>query len=235
VVGTATYLSPEQVNGTAITGASDVYSLGLMLIETLSGVASYEGSGVECALARLHRPPAIPVGTPQWLATLLAAMTVMSPGERPSAAAVELALRDRDAGAATAIAAANTSILDLGAEEIPVAGFASTEAATGILPVSRPVRSLGKGAVIGLLGAAAMIVLFVIAVSGANGSGRWPPTSPTSSTSVIPAAPAPVTLTHSPSPSAVAVLKHPTSTAPKPVQPAPPKKHHGGHGHGGDG
>jgi len=231
VVGTATYLSPEQVSGTPITGASDIYSLGLMLIEALSGVASYEGSGVECALARLHRPPAIPADTPQWLATLLAAMTVMAPSERPTAAAVELALRDKDAGAAAVIAADNTSILDLGAEPTPAVAFASADSATGVLVTPRPTRRLGKGAMVGLGGAAAMLALFAIALSGQNGSGHWPPGSSPTPSSIVPAAPAPVTLSHSSSPSAVAVVKH---TSAPPAKPAPPPKKHGRHGHGHD-
>ncbi len=59
-LGTANYLSPEQASGGTLTGASDVYSLGLVLLECLTGELAYPGHGVEAAVARLHRPPVIP-------------------------------------------------------------------------------------------------------------------------------------------------------------------------------
>ena len=88
-VGTANYLSPEQVTGDRVGVASDVYSLGLVLIEALTGELAFPGHGVEAAIARLHRDPEIPA-SPR-LADLLAAMTARDPGRRPSAAAAQRA------------------------------------------------------------------------------------------------------------------------------------------------
>jgi len=91
VVGTPNYLSPEQLTGALVGPASDIYSLGLVLIECLTGVAAYPGSGLEAALARLHRAPELPSGLdPQWTA-LLRAMVADDPAARP--AADEVALR----------------------------------------------------------------------------------------------------------------------------------------------
>ena len=59
-IGTANYLSPEQVTGSPVGSACDVYSLGLVLIECLTGEIVYPGGGVEAAVARLHRPPCCP-------------------------------------------------------------------------------------------------------------------------------------------------------------------------------
>ncbi|SER63932.1 Serine/threonine protein kinase [Lentzea xinjiangensis] len=86
LVGTAGYLSPEQVRGTDVGPAADIYSLGLVLLECLTGRTEYPGGDAEAALARLARPPRMPVGLPQAWLSLLAAMTDMDPARRPTAA-----------------------------------------------------------------------------------------------------------------------------------------------------
>jgi serine/threonine protein kinase len=86
IVGTAAYLAPEQVLGDDIGPAVDVYALGLVLLECLTGDLVYSGpSRVEVALARLHRPPHIPSHVPPDLAVLLTAMTANDPAARPTA------------------------------------------------------------------------------------------------------------------------------------------------------
>jgi serine/threonine protein kinase len=85
VVGTAAYLAPEQVRGGEITPAVDVYALGLVLLECLSGHREYEGAEIEAAVARLHRPPHVPDDLPFDLTRLLSSMTSTSPARRPSA------------------------------------------------------------------------------------------------------------------------------------------------------
>ncbi|MBE7366102.1 protein kinase domain-containing protein [Ramlibacter pallidus] len=52
VVGTPFYLSPEQATGGAITPASDLYSLGVMLYEMLTGSRPYSGETLDLLLAR---------------------------------------------------------------------------------------------------------------------------------------------------------------------------------------
>lgn len=86
LVGTAGYLSPEQVRGAEVGPAADVYSLGLVLLECLTGRTEYPGGDAEAALARLARAPRIPVDLPPAWESLLAAMTDMDPARRPSAA-----------------------------------------------------------------------------------------------------------------------------------------------------
>ncbi|MGW7533341.1 protein kinase domain-containing protein [Amycolatopsis sp. NPDC054798] len=93
VVGTAAYLSPEQVLGEQPGPASDVYALGLVLLECLTGVREYPGTAAETAVVRLHRSPRVPSDAPQPLARTLRAMTMRDPEERPSAIAVARALR----------------------------------------------------------------------------------------------------------------------------------------------
>ena len=93
MVGTAAYLSPEQARGADLGAASDIYSLGLVLLECIKGAVEYPGSAVESAVARLHRAPLIPSGVPVEWARLLRSMTAVDPMERPTAAELETALR----------------------------------------------------------------------------------------------------------------------------------------------
>jgi eukaryotic-like serine/threonine-protein kinase len=97
-VGTAAYLAPEQVRGEEISGAADVYSLALVLLEAFTGRREYEGVGLEAAAARLSRPPAIPDDLPGAWPALLTAMTDLDPGARPSAAEVASRLRSQPTG-----------------------------------------------------------------------------------------------------------------------------------------
>lgn len=94
-VGTAQYLSPEQAKGLHLTPASDIYSLGLVLLECLTGKAEYPGTPVETASARLHRAPEIPEHLPSGLRGLLKSMTDMDPEQRPKAREVEAVLVGR--------------------------------------------------------------------------------------------------------------------------------------------
>ncbi|AHH97998.1 hypothetical protein GCM10010174_05910 [Kutzneria viridogrisea] len=103
VVGTAAYLAPEQVRGERVGAEADVYSLGLVLLQCLTGRQEYDGTPVEAALARLSRPPEIPASVPVALADVLAAMTRLRRAARPKAAACA-ALLERaanDPGTAT--------------------------------------------------------------------------------------------------------------------------------------
>ena len=87
IMGTAAYLSPEQIVGDPVGAPADVYSLGLVLLECLTGELEYPGvSKVESALARLHRPPRMPAGLLPALSELLTGMTARSADDRPTAA-----------------------------------------------------------------------------------------------------------------------------------------------------
>jgi beta-lactam-binding protein with PASTA domain/predicted Ser/Thr protein kinase len=107
IMGTAQYLSPEQAQGHAVTERSDLYSIGVMLFELLTGRVPFEGeSTVTIALRHVSEPapapsrfnPAVP---PALDAVVLRALA-KDPNER---------FRDADEFI-TALAAATTSPLD---------------------------------------------------------------------------------------------------------------------------
>jgi eukaryotic-like serine/threonine-protein kinase len=61
IMGTAQYLSPEQAQGEAVSAASDLYSIGIILYEMLTGRVPFDGeSAVTIALKQVNEPPVPP-------------------------------------------------------------------------------------------------------------------------------------------------------------------------------
>ncbi|NUU08135.1 protein kinase [Leifsonia sp. C5G2] len=94
VIGTAGYLSPEQVFGGEPGPSADIYSLGLVVLEALTGVREYPGTPVEAVAARAARDPRIPASLPEDWRGLLGAMTSRDPALRPSALEVAVMARE---------------------------------------------------------------------------------------------------------------------------------------------
>ena len=112
MVGTAAYLSPEQVRGEEVGPETDVYALGLVLLEALTGTREYDGSTAETALARLSRPPRISESVPLDLRELLAHMTAADSAARPSAEQVAVRLGARADGTATQVLRSSPRVTD---------------------------------------------------------------------------------------------------------------------------
>ncbi len=72
--------------------AADVYALGLVLLEAVTGRREYEGGALESAMARLHRAPPVLAEVPDPLAGWVRRMTAFEPVERPSASEVAAVL-----------------------------------------------------------------------------------------------------------------------------------------------
>lgn len=123
--GSAHYMSPEQAKGEPVGPASDVYALGLVLLECFTGVVAFPGQAVPSALARLLNDPEIPSTVPAAWAGLIGAMTARDPRDRPLARDLVLALRQlivgasgrHRAGAPVQLAAIHTAPLRPGAPE----------------------------------------------------------------------------------------------------------------------
>ena len=127
VMGTAQYLAPEQATGQTATGASDIYSLGVIGYECLTGHRPFSGeSQIAIALAQVNdAPPPLPETLPTPVRALLMSMLAKDPKNRP-ANAIKLS------EAAEAIRNG-----DIAAAHAAVPGMLLFEAATG--PITAPV------------------------------------------------------------------------------------------------
>lgn len=87
VLGTASYLAPEQLSGEDVDPRADVYTLGLVLHEALTAQRAFEGETVtEVAVARFSadevRPSNVRAGIPDDLDDLVARATSQDPRDR---------------------------------------------------------------------------------------------------------------------------------------------------------
>jgi eukaryotic-like serine/threonine-protein kinase len=117
-VGTPTYMSPEQAAGEAVDGRSDLFALGCVLYEMLTGEVAFSGPTVQATIARrfVHTPPSLSAVRPEVptsLAQLVDRLLAKAADERvTSGAHVVQALRTRevlDARAPAVVAAAPAS------------------------------------------------------------------------------------------------------------------------------
>lgn len=136
VVGTAAYLSPEQARGMPAAPASDVYALGLVLLEALTGTRPFSGRTPHEALAaRLVSAPEIPAHIPAAWREVLEAMTAVDPAKRPDAGTLIVTLRTlAEVSVPTAPADAPTALLPGAADSRTAVLDGAGESRTRVLP-----------------------------------------------------------------------------------------------------
>src|SRR4051812_39337346 len=215
VLGTAYYMPPEQAGGRPVTPASDLYALGVVAYECLSGSRPFSGDNpVHVAVAHLRdEPPPLPQTIPEPVRRFVMTLLDKDPLKRPAHAAdVATAARaliadpDDDAAVATAtellpVAAAATAPVPLAVDDGP--DFSDAEPVkqrarwrSDAYPDQRRTRGL-----LLLVGLAVVVVgaLLLVLVSG----GRKDHATPTAATSASPSATQ--SLTPRPTPTGVTV------------------------------
>ncbi|HEU5215800.1 MAG TPA: PASTA domain-containing protein, partial [Gaiellaceae bacterium] len=142
IVGTAQYLSPEQARGGEIDPRSDLYSLGIVLYELLTGKTPFEGeTPVEIAMKHLSTPPKPPSklrpDVPPALDKVVLRALAKNPEDRyQSADEMEADLERVARGAPVAATTAATQVLPAAAA---AAAASDATSATMIAPSPRAV------------------------------------------------------------------------------------------------
>jgi serine/threonine-protein kinase len=161
-MGTASYLSPEQASGERATAASDVYALGCVLYEMLTGRPPFDADS-PIAVASAHmtdRPTPIrdlAPDVPAWMASAVAMAMAKDPAARPPSARVFAEMLERNAPGLPAAAT-------------PPLGFQRPQ---------RPPRGRSRAGWLWVLAATAVLALtFVIAFRALSGGIDSPPTPP---------------------------------------------------------
>ncbi|HWO58804.1 MAG TPA: serine/threonine-protein kinase [Umezawaea sp.] len=159
LVGTAGYLAPEQLRGREVAPPTDIYALGLVLLECLTGQSEYPGGDTEAALARLSRPARVPAGLPEPWTELLVSMTHSDPSRRPRAAQCAELLR-----------AAQTA--SVGVPPLTDIKAAFDDEPTSSTPVTK--RAPARVGVVLAGAVAAALIAIVVAFATTNGNTEKP-------------------------------------------------------------
>ncbi|GAA1794430.1 hypothetical protein GCM10009795_044980 [Nocardioides hankookensis] len=253
IIGSADYLSPEQVRGQRATPASDVYALGIVAHQCLSATSPFRReTQAATLLARLHdEPPQLGAEVPVPVRTLVARMMAAEPADRPTAAEVvatvatldqqptvvlppmptATAPREWDRRRLVAIAAAAVLVLAVGSIAVIVRGDDAAPPAGAAAELTVPsVRGEQVAHAVRELEAAGFAVV------------RRPVDDPAARGLVLRQSPAPgaytgddpatVVLRVSTGPETATPTPTPTPTPPAPAthhvaKPKPPKLHHG--------
>ena len=190
ILGTAQYLSPEQAMGQSATASSDIYALGVIGHEMLTGQPPFNADTLlATAMAHLNQPPPpLPDTIPVGIRNVISAALAKDPADRPATAAdmaqalktphVAVASETPFAGALALGATAQTTP----AQAVTALHFPARTRAMATEPPSRPDRRLRLRPAWVLAGgvAGALIVLGAFAMPGLGGSSQTPVVAATS-------------------------------------------------------
>jgi eukaryotic-like serine/threonine-protein kinase len=227
-IGTMAYIAPEQLEGGEVGPPTDVYSLGLVLLECLTGRRVFDGPPAEAAAARMSRDPDVPAALPGGWPGILAAMTARDPHARPSAAALHDHLTRQASDTRSTLATAPIAAA-------PVAAAAALHGADGTATMpDTPARTEAQPAAVAPMRrrrgrrpwAAVLLVGGLVAGAAIAGvlaynAGSEGGSPPATTTSAVP-------VTTAPPPTL------PPTTVPPPTQPPLPRPDDRGEGNGGD-
>ncbi len=138
IIGTVSYLSPEQALGEEVGARTDVYALGLVLLECLTGRRTFLGTAAESTMARVVRDPEIPARLGASWVDLLSRMTRRDPATRPTAREVAAELRTGRAPESAVDAPTATSTRVMPAAAAAGLGAAGAGAAAAAAPFADP-------------------------------------------------------------------------------------------------
>jgi eukaryotic-like serine/threonine-protein kinase len=158
VVGTAAYLAPEQAEAGTVTPATDLFALGAVLYELLTGRQPWKiDSLAELAARREAPPPKLPADTPPGLRAAIERCLLPDPDDRPASAAEVVRLLD-----------------------------ARDEDATVVIPRAAPRRRRRRGSRTPLLAVVAGVLLLALAALGLGLGLRDDPKPPAAPARVQP-------------------------------------------------
>ena len=192
-IGSLRFMSPEQLHGEALTPASDLFSLGAVLYEALTGRPPYAGETPE-EISAAHaagrvRPPSTIVGrVPGRLDETILQALRRDPAERFDSADAMAAALDASAGESEAAGDDTTQVIRVPASPPARPGdvppLAPSPPPSRAAPARPPQRAGGPWALVGtllLLGAAALVVALVVVPLlelGREGGGSGTTTPP---------------------------------------------------------